>query len=435
MVIDRLGWTDPARNGAFAVPAVALSVWVFAYSLIFGPISVLAFYALWLPLLASPDLRLWQAPHRLLAILALPALALLSTIWSDRPETSLRAAIQYGTTIVPGLIAARVVSLPNLARGLALGGTLVLAYSHWEGRYSYDVVDGSFAFAGAFQSKNQLGLYASLTLLGALACLVLERRRGMAAALALPVLGFAAVTLRMTESAGAIITLALALAGFGLTLWLSRLAPAPRLAALAVLLALIVGGGVLAVQAGAFDSLLGVFGKDTTLTGRTYLWARGIEYGQSVAPSGLGYYAFWVPGRAEAEELWLQFHISSFSGFHFHNTAVEAFVALGPLGLVLVGGWLLGLLLLPLRTVMGGGAGGASGLLVALGILFTVRAMVEIDFLTPYTAGSFLVPFLLLAMADRAADRDARAARDTALPPLWLREPFPRAGAFSADAK
>lgn len=443
MVIDRLRWTDPAQNAAFAIPAVAASVWVFAYSMVFGPVAILLFYAIWLPLLLSPDPRLWAAPHRLVLLLALPALALLSVSWSDRPNVSLRAAIQYGTTVVPGLLAARTVSLRSLAHGIVIGGLAVLLYSHSVGNYAYDVVDGTYAFSGAFQSKNQLGLYASLTLVAGAGSIALARRRALAAALVLPVLAFAAITLVMTESATSLITVALAFAGFGGAAALVALKPAPRLVALVALTALVAGAGAIASQSGAFDSILGIFGKDTTLTGRTYLWSRGIEFGQGVAPTGLGYYAFWVPGRAEAEELWTEFHIPSFSGFHFHNTLVEAFVALGPVGLALVAIWMLGLPVLALRAILRGGQGrgrgGAVGMVVALSILFAIRAFVEIDFLTPYTAGSFLVPFLLLAMSDRATERDETArptnGRAATSPRGPRREPFSRPGAFSADAK
>jgi exopolysaccharide production protein ExoQ len=435
MVIDRLWFTDPSRNGPFAVPAIALSVWAFAYAGIFGPVLVLMLYALWFPLLLSPDRRLWGRPLVPLLILALPALALASVLWSDRPAITARAGVQYGTTVLLGLIAARATSIRSLAQGLAAGGTAVLAYSHLVGNYAYDVVDGTYAFAGAFQSKNQLGLFASLTLLGAMGALLVADRPLRPALLTVPAGVFAALTLVMTESATALITATLAVAVFCAAVQLKRLRPLPRLIVLCVLAALLAGGLVAAMQGGLFDSVLGIFGKDTTLTGRTYLWSRGIEYGDRVAPLGLGYQAFWVPGRAEAEELWTEFHIAGFSGFHFHNTPIEGYVALGPAGLVLLGGWILALPLLSLRTVMGAGQGGAAGLLAALALLFTIRAFVEIDVFHPYAAGSFLVPFLLLAMAEGAPARDAAARRQRTAEPRRRREPAGRLAAFSAGAK
>lgn len=448
VIIDRLRWTDPARNALLAVPAVAVSVYVFAYSTLYGPASVLMFYAVWAPFIVTTDRRVWAALHRPALILLLPALALASTLWSDRPATTLRSSIQYASTIVPGLVAARTVSLRSLGLGLVAGGTAVLLYSHANGSYAYDVVDGTYAFAGAFSSKNQLGLFASLTLVAALASVGMARRPALAITAALPVALLAAVTLWMTESATSVLTVGAALLGMAAAAALHLLPPLPRLVVLATLLALAIGGAGLALHLGAFDSLLGVFGKDTTLTGRTYLWSRGIEFAREVFPAGLGYNAFWVTGRALAEELWTEFHIASFSGFHFHNTLVEGFVALGPLGLALLAGWTLGLPVLAIRTVVSGhvaamprhAPAGATALVVALALLFTIRAFVEIDFFTPFTAGSFLVPFLLLVMGDRAAHRASpnHAGRDAASASAHHRprgEPAGGHPAFSAGAK
>lgn len=435
MILDRLWITDPARNGTYAVTAVALSVWIFAYAGIFGPVMVLLLYALWFALLLSPDRRLWDRPAAPLVLLALPALALASVLWSDRPGVTTRAAIQYGSTVLLGLVAARCVSVRAMAGGLLAGGVAVLAYSHAVGNFAYDVVDGTYAFAGAFQSKNQLGLFASLTLLGAMGTLLMARRPMAAAALALPAGIFAAVTLVMTESATALITATLAIAALCAAVLLKRLRPLPRLVTLAAVAAVVAGAAVAALQGGLFDSILGVFGKDTTLTGRTYLWSRGIEYGDRMLPTGLGYQAFWVTGRAESEELWTEFHIPGFAGFHFHNTLVEGYVALGPAGLALLAGWILALPLLTLRVIMGAGQGGAAGLLAGMAVLFTIRAFVEIDFFHPYAAGSFLVPYLLLSMAEQAPARDARSRRGAAASQGHGREPSGRLAAYSAGAK
>ena len=51
MRIARAWLIDPQRNSLYGVAAMTLSVFVFAYSTIFGPISILAYYALWLPLI------------------------------------------------------------------------------------------------------------------------------------------------------------------------------------------------------------------------------------------------------------------------------------------------------------------------------------------------------------------------------------------------
>ena len=42
-----------------------------------------------------------------------------------------------------------------------------------------------------------------------------------------------------------------------------------------------------------------------------------------------------MQGFSEAERLWEEFYVGSRSGFHFHNTFIEALVELGVVGLAL----------------------------------------------------------------------------------------------------
>ena len=436
MQIDTGHLADPQRNGVYATVAMAVSMFVFAYSFRFGKVPVLAFYAVWLPMLALPYRHLWSRLPRPAVLMILPALALVSVLWSDRAGVSLRAAVQYGSTVMLGLVAARCIGMAAFARGMMLGGLVVLLYSHAVGDYAYDVVDGSYAFAGAFSSKNQLGLFASLTLIGSLGVMLLDRRAALWSPFALAVAGFSGWTVVLTESATAMITLALALIVMAAVAVLMRFDGRFRAGAVGLLVIVITFATVAAFQGGALDAVLGVFGKDSTLTGRTYLWARGVEIGQDAAPLGLGYNAFWVVGRSVAEELWLEFHIDTFTGFHFHNTWIEGYVGLGTPGLVLLASWTLGLPVMAVWCLLAGGpvtraARGAGAVFAALAVLFCIRAFVEIDFFSPYTAGSFLVPFLLLSMADRVGDtaRSRRKiAQDAAL--RHLREPFAPDPAF-----
>lgn len=400
---------DSEANAVFALAAIPLSLFVFAYSSIFGQISILAFYACWLPVFLMAPHLLLRNGHRVLPLLLLPLAALVSTGWSDVPMTTLRAAIQYGTTIFCGLLAARLVSIPNLALGGTLGGLAVLLYSAMYGGYDYDVVDGSYAFNGVFASKNQLGFYASLTLLFAVGVLFLFRTGLLWRAVALFALALALLMLSLSDSATSLISLILA----GIVIVAARLLvilpPRARHLATVGLIAFAAAGVAAAVSFGAFDAALAAFGRDPTLTGRTYLWQQGIEFGSQRPWIGLGYYAFWTHGRPEAEVLWEEFYIASRFGFNFHNALIESYVDLGLLGVTLLGGTVLALCGLAVMTLLRTRSPASSILCAGLALMFAVRAMVELDFFTPYTAGSFLVPMLILNMADRhAADRRVR---------------------------
>ncbi len=406
MRISHRALLDPDENALFAVPAVAISSYVFAYSTIYGQISVLVFYACWFPaILIAPGL-LVPGIGRVALLLLLPFVAALSTFWSDVPATTLRAAIQYGTTVICGLIAARIVSVPNLALGTLVGGLLILLYSFYVGRYSYDVVDGSYAFSGAFGSKNQFGYFASLTILSGIAIIFAFRASPGWKLLAAAISAVAAYALFLSDSATSVLTVLGALTGIFGARAVIALPPRLRAGAIVALICLVVALAGVALRLGALDAVFAAFGKDATLTGRTYLWNQGITYGAENPLFGMGYNAFWVHGRTAAEELWLEFYIGSRTGFHFHNTLIEAYVGLGILGVVLAGGLTLGLLLMAMRVLLNRAQTGSAMLCAGLALLFVTRSFVEIDFFTPYTAGSFLVPYLLLRMADmRAAER------------------------------
>ena len=394
---------DPQANATFAIVAVALSMMVFAYSTRFGPASILAFYALWLPLLLRRPRILLEGAHRVAVLLIVPTLAALSVLWSDVPSATLRGAIQYGSTVVCGLIAARVVPMPTLAAGGLAGGALVLVWSALDGGHAYNAIDGSYAFTGAFGSKNQLGYFCSLTLLFCAAVLLLYRARAAWNCAALAVGALALTLLALSDSATSVLSLLFAVAVLALAVGLALLPPYLRRAAILALLFGACAVAAAAVNAGAFDAVLAAFGKDSTLTGRTYLWQEGIAQGNENPLLGLGYLAFWVAGRPRAEDLWDTFYITGKTGFHFHNTLIEAYVALGIVGVAMIAALTAALAILAVLTVLRSTAVASSALCAALAFLFVLRSGVEIDFFTPYTAGSFLVPFVLLNMADRHA--------------------------------
>lgn len=415
MVIPKRALVDPAGNAVFAGIAVAVSLFVFAYSTRFGKVPILAFYLCWLPLLAVEPALLLRGAGRVAVFLALPALAALSAAWSDVPATTLRAAIQYGTTALCGLIAARVVAPETLCRGGLAGITLVLAYSFLNGRYNYDVVDGSYAFAGAFASKNQLGLFASLGLIFALGTVFLFRSGRFWKLAAACVAALSATALAMSASATSTITVAGAILAMGTGAALMALPPGPRRVAIAVAAVSIVVLALTFLVAGFYDHLFAAFGKDATLTGRTYLWREGVDQGHRNVLAGLGYYAFWVEGRPLAEELWRLFYITGRTGFHFHNTFIEVYVALGLAGLLMASALVAALVAMAFRVLMNRQRHGAAILCGALALMLVVRAVVEVDVFTPYTVGAFLFHYLLLQMSDqRAAERRQRRLAEAA---------------------
>lgn len=394
---------EPGRNEFYGIAAVAFSFFVLAYSSRFGQISILAYYALWFPLILIDHRRVLGNYRRYLWIFAFALFCFLSAFWSMAPSVSLRAAIQYLTQVTCAVIAMRVLATETLARGGVVGCCLILLFSLLFGSYHYDALDGSYSFVGAFSSKNQLGFFASLGLIFSYAVVMIFRPRGLWLVAGMTVGLLSCYSLLASQSATSVIT---TIAAIGLCLAMRLglfLAPRERRATFAVGVVLLTGGMVIALQAGAMDAILGAFGKDSTLTGRTYLWQQGIFAAAEAPWFGVGYQGYWVQGFAEAERLWQDFFIAGRSGFHFHNTYIETMVETGLVGTILLSVVLLMALAGHLRRFLILDRSDGSLLLFAISALLLVRSFFEVDILHPYHIGSFLLYFAVgkLTLADR----------------------------------
>lgn len=400
MRIAKTRLIGPDGNEAYAAFAIAVSFFVFAYSFRFGQVSILAYYALWMPLVAVDYRRVLGNYARYAWIFAFALFACLSVFWSQAPGTTARAGVQYLSHVVCALIAMRVVDTRTLVRGGLIGTGLVLVYSMVFGVYHLDPLDGTYSFVGAFASKNQLGFYASLAVLFAFAALFLGVERGPWKLAAIGCVLVALYCLKASQSATSVLT-TVAIASLCLALRaLERLAPRHRkmlFLTLAVLGVLIVIAGA---YGGGYEMVLGAFGKDATLTGRTYLWQQGIETAGQAPFAGIGYQAFWVQGFALAEKLWADFFISGRSGFHFHNTFIAATVETGLVGCLLLTMVLVVTLAGHLGRLLSAVRDEEALVLFTIAALLAVRTFVEIDILNPYHVGSFLLYFAAGKLAD-----------------------------------
>ena len=108
---------------------------------------------------------------------------------------------------------------------------------------------------------------------------------------------------------------------------------------------------------------------------------------------GLGYQSFWVQGHVEAEGLWRYAQIESRAGFHFHNLYYETAVELGELGVAVMAAMLLGAGFVAVRLALRS-PGPEAAFLCALVIFYAIRVFVELDFLDPFSPGSFLLPVI-----------------------------------------
>jgi len=359
--------TDTVNPGWRAAPTAAPAAragarywsveWLFTFlafsalllTLATGGKSIYAF----LGVIGLYGLAFWRETARALVpawpLAVIPALAVLSVLWSDAQSVTLRYGVQFALTALAAAMMARRTSGAGLIGAIFTAFLLVNLLSIPFGKYAQVGVSGEFAFAGLFGSKNEMGGVAGLLLISAGAVLLDRRQPIFMRGAAIGGLLVSIALLAVTRSAGSLGATAVAALVLLTLAFVTRLGPRSRgLATLAVVLTavpLVIAAEPIAreAEAAVYERL----GKDPTLTGRTYLWDRAADYIADKPVLGHGYYAFWRQGNLEAEGLWRYAGIESRAGFNFHNQYVEALVDLGWAGLIayvaLIGAVALGL--------------------------------------------------------------------------------------------
>ncbi|HYR12103.1 MAG TPA: O-antigen ligase family protein [Longimicrobium sp.] len=272
--------------------------------------------------------------------LLLIAFAIVSKTWSHAPDITLRRGIALaGTTMCGVWLAGRfrgreLMEMLGWAMGIAAVLSLLFALLIPElGIHQ----DGDFqgAWRGIYLQKNGLG---KMMVLGTLTFVLLSlreegraRRKWQALALLC-----AALVLLSTSTTSILILGALILL---VPLYKGLASRSRWLVPVALAIALPVVGIALAVVTDV-EAALGLFGKDTTLTGRTELW----EYATATIGDrlwyGYGYGAFWqVSTRAQGI-----YAAIGWDAWHAHNGLLELGLNLGVIGIVLfLAGYVTGL--------------------------------------------------------------------------------------------
>ncbi|WP_306251537.1 O-antigen ligase [Parvularcula sp. IMCC14364] len=270
----------------------------------------------------------------------LPALCLLSTLWSDAAMLSIRfGAFMAVTLVICAYTAARLdyrqfVVAVFVASSLLMVGSLLFGQTTFVGG-----LDGGFAMIGIFPHKNVLGLRMLILIIAAIAIL-LDSRYAPFWRLIAPVMILPALYLLFgSNSATALVLL---FAGGLLTAVVGGIWPlAARIPGLRPLLVsgsiIFVGFTGLAVaniyQVNPYTALLERLDKDTTLTGRTQIWEVGDQLIEEKPVLGLGAGAFWRPGVSQATRISTMFGAEN-NQFYFHNAYYEVMVHLGVVGLI-----------------------------------------------------------------------------------------------------
>jgi exopolysaccharide production protein ExoQ len=385
---------------------VAITVFIMAYSFLFNIFPILIFFAIWLPHALYKKTFTLRPSRDLFLVILLPLLACYSAFWSDYPVKSLYTGLEYLAMAACTLIMSRIVSPEAFVKGITLGASVVLGATILNGTYSLDYMSGTYSLVGLFGSKNQAGFVAEIGIYSAIMIMFMDGKISQKILFSLIPLLICSATLFLCKSASSLLSLAATLGIGGVAYMISKTSRTIRVLMLAAAV-FSIGICMVAVSALNVDVQGGVLtgmGKDSTLTGRTYLWAEGIKIGLDDPVLGHGYSAFWVPGQINAERYWKEFDIGNQSGFHFHNLFIQTFVDLGAVGLSIVCLLLFIACYKSLLLVLRGDMKLELGLALGFSYMFLIRAFVEVDWLGPFGLG----PFIFFSIFPRLAALSAK---------------------------
>ncbi|MGE0742677.1 MAG: O-antigen ligase family protein [Hyphomonadaceae bacterium] len=263
-------------------------------------------------------------------LLALLALAVVSTLWSIDGGATLRRTVWLGATMAFGLYLAWRYTWRDLLGVLGgafvvlVAGSLALgALAPGIGRMA---VEHPGAWAGLWTHKNTLGGIMALGVAVCVAAAILapERRRLWC----VTALGaFALVLLSTSKTALLASFLGVGVIALGMVI---RRGPVQAIAACAgLLIAIIAGAGIIFL---APELIVAALGRDLTLTGRTDIWEASARFVEAQPWLGYGYYAFWLPDNGPA--YWVREAVA-WQVASAHSSWLELALGLGRAGVIL----------------------------------------------------------------------------------------------------
>jgi exopolysaccharide production protein ExoQ len=262
-------------------------------------------------------------------------LVLLSGMWSTTPTLSLWYGLQLCLTVAAAVLMGIATTPRQLVRGIFVGMAIVIVASVLSGRRGASAIGP--VLVGITGGKTAIGIAAAALFSSGLAVLFDRGHPRLYRIASVALIPLGAYIATHVESASAKVSLMVfPFAFFGL-LSLRYVTPLHRWAlvviffALAVPLVTIVASTDIADNAN--QKILRVLNKDSTLTGRTLMWAKADAWIQNAPILGYGFRAFWTSGSSDSLGILHFNRVPDPRGFQLHNTIKEIRVDTGLIGL------------------------------------------------------------------------------------------------------
>lgn len=342
--------------------------------------------------LKAKDFRLYGRIERpgLFLLLMMPALFLLSTLWSNHPVLTFKLSAEALISCGVVFVLTSAVRLRTLITAFFFAQLLSVGASILSGKTAIIFETQQAAYVGFYGSKNYLAFAGLLLFILSVAAVGISRTI-LNRILAYVGVGLAVLTLVLTISAGAAISFFLIVLTYCALMVVKLINVRARgqfllAVILVVLCAACLAGLIFGDENGLTGALLSLVGKDATLTGRTDLWAYASRLIEQNPLFGIGYQAFWVQNDPAPEALWDAFHIPTRSGFHFHNQFYSTAVELGYFGVAVTFFYVAALVVASVRAVMLH-HNALTVFLLQLVVLMLSRLYTEVDLLAPFSIG------------------------------------------------
>ena len=254
---------SPRIPDHFAVVYVALSVIIMSYSTMFGFVSILAFFAIWLPHALYKKTFVLSPSGDLFLAVSLPLLCIYSTLWSEYAGNTLYSGVEFLAMIICAVIMARTVTIMAFAKGIALGCAVTLLATLVNGSYAEDYMTKTYALIGLFTSKNQVGFISEVGLCVSLVLTFAKIDKLQKIFFAFMPLVISAVCLYMSNSATSVMSLLAVVAVLCGVYCITRLPQGLRIPALiaGIFAVATIVMFAIALDVSMVDTILGSFGK------------------------------------------------------------------------------------------------------------------------------------------------------------------------------